>query len=323
MLAYTITESNILNLLMKKNEIVNPGNKNSQDITYFLLFLELERSLSQNTIDSYKFDLEKFSDFLTAQGISSFEAVNDSAIEKYLSSLKKEYRSSTIARMLSALRQFYDHMIDAKRYGINVNPLELFDSPKLSRKLPEVLTVEEVEKILSQPDVNNALGLRDKTILELMYACGLRVSEVLTVKTSNIMFNDELVRITGKGSKERIVPAASSSLEWVKIYISNSRSVLAKPYSEDYLFLNWRGRKLSRMSIWDIINKYSKLAKIEKNIHPHILRHSFATHLLEGGADLRSIQEMLGHADISTTQIYTHIDISYLKQVHKEFHPRS
>lgn len=225
--------------------------------------------------------------------------------------------------MLSALRQFYDHMIDAKRYGINVNPLELFDSPKLSRKLPEVLTVEEVEKILSQPDVNNALGLRDKTILELMYACGLRVSEVLTVKTSNIMFNDELVRITGKGSKERIVPAASSSLEWVKIYISNSRSVLAKPYSEDYLFLNWRGRKLSRMSIWDIINKYSKLAKIEKNIHPHILRHSFATHLLEGGADLRSIQEMLGHADISTTQIYTHIDISYLKQVHKEFHPRS
>lgn len=308
---------------MMKSNLSNNSAKNQQDINFFLLFLELERSLSQNTIDSYKYDLEKFSEFLTSRGISSFEEVNDSSIEKYLSSLKKDYRSSTIARMLSAIRQFYDHMIDVKRYGINVNPLELFDSPKLSRKLPEVLTVDEVEKILSQPDVNTALGLRDKTILEIMYACGLRVSEVLTVKTSSILFNDELVRVTGKGSKERIVPAASSSLDWIKIYVSKSRSALAKPYSEDYLFLNWRGRKLSRMAIWDIINKYSKMAKIEKKIHPHILRHSFATHLLEGGADLRSIQEMLGHADISTTQIYTHVDISYLKQVHKEFHPRS
>lgn len=308
---------------MKMSKLTNPGDKNYQDITFFLLFLELERSLSQNTIDSYKFDLEKFSEFLTASRISSFEMVNDISIEKYLAVLKKDYRSSTIARMLSAIRQFYDLMIDSKRYNINVNPLELFDSPKLNRKLPVILTFDEVEKILSQPNVNTVLGLRDKTILEIMYACGLRVSEVLTVKTSNILFNDELVRVTGKGSKERIVPAAASSLEWVKIYISNSRSVLAKPYSEDYLFLNWRGRKLSRMAVWNIFKQYSKLAKIDKNIHPHILRHSFATHLLEGGADLRSIQEMLGHADISTTQIYTHIDISYLKQVHKEFHPRS
>jgi integrase/recombinase XerD len=155
-----------------------------------------------------------------------------------------------------------------------------------------------------------------------MYACGLRVSEVLTIRTSNILYADEVVRVIGKGSKERIVPIAASTLEWIKLYIERSRSTISKPYSEEYLFLNWRGRKLSRMAIWDIINKYTKLAKIQKQIHPHILRHSFATHLLEGGADLRSIQEMLGHADISTTQIYTHVDITYLKQVHKEFHPR-
>lgn len=308
---------------MKKNDIPDNSGIKQQDINYFLLHLELERSLSQNTIDSYRFDLEKFANFLGSSRISTFENVNDSVIEKYLFEIKRDHRASSIARMLSALRQFYDYMIDVNKYKLKINPLELFDSPKLTRSLPEVLTVEEVDKILSQPDVNNTLGLRDKTILELMYACGLRVSEVITVKTSDILFNDELVRVIGKGSKERIVPAASSALDWIKIYISRSRSMLAKPFSEDYLFLNWRGRKLSRMAIWDIINKYSKMSKIEKKIHPHILRHSFATHLLEGGADLRSIQEMLGHADISTTQIYTHVDISYLKQVHKEFHPRS
>ena len=213
-------------------------------------------------------------------------------------------------------------MIDTKTYSIRLNPLEFFDSPKLSRKLPDILTIEEIEKILSQPDVNIPLGLRDKTILEIMYACGLRVSEVLTIKTSSVLYEDEVIRVIGKGSKERIVPIAASTLEWIKLYISNSRSKLAKSNSEDFLFLNWRGKALSRMAIWDIISKYSKMAKIAKKIHPHIFRHSFATHLLEGGADLRSIQEMLGHADISTTQIYTHVDISYLKQVHKEFHPR-
>ena len=176
--------------------------------------------------------------------------------------------------------------------------------------------------IRDRPDVNSPLGLRDKTILEIMYACGLRVSEVLTIKTSNVLYEDEVIRVIGKGSKERIVPIAASTLEWIKLYITNSRSTLAKPNSEDFLFLNWRGKALSRMAIWDIISKYSKMANIAKKIHPHIFRHSFATHLLEGGADLRSIQEMLGHADISTTQIYTHVDITYLKQVHKEFHPR-
>ncbi|MEO8514119.1 MAG: site-specific tyrosine recombinase XerD [Ignavibacteria bacterium] len=306
---------------MKK---VKPAGREEKDkqLKDFLLYLELEKSLSQNTVNSYEFDLEKFKGFLDELMVAGFEDVKDTHIEKYLAGLKKDYKASSTARMLSSLRQLFDFLIDSKNYDIKINPLEFFDSPKLGRKLPDILTVEEINNILSQPDVNSPLGLRDKTILELMYACGLRVSEVLTLKTSNILYADEVVRVIGKGSKERIVPAAASSLEWVKIYIDSSRSTLAKPYSEDYLFLNWRGRKLSRMAIWDIINKYSKMAKIQKQIHPHIFRHSFATHLLEGGADLRSIQEMLGHADISTTQIYTHVDITYLKQVHKQFHPR-
>jgi integrase/recombinase XerD len=224
--------------------------------------------------------------------------------------------------MISALRQFYSFLLNKKGSTSAVNPLEYFDTPRLARKLPVVLTVQEIDKILSQPDINTPLGLRDKTILETMYACGLRVSEVLDLKKSNILTSDEVIRVFGKGSKERVVPIAKTALEWIKIYIERSRVTIAKPFSEDFLFLNWRGRKLSRMAIWDIMDKYSKMAKISKHIYPHIFRHSFATHLLEGGADLRSIQEMLGHSDISTTQIYTHVDITYLKEVHKQFHPR-
>jgi integrase/recombinase XerD len=156
-----------------------------------------------------------------------------------------------------------------------------------------------------------------------MYACGLRVSEIIILKTSNVLEEEGVVRVFGKGSKERIVPIGQSALKWIDEYLLRSRIHLSSKKSENYLYLNWRGKKLSRMAIWNILDKYSRMAEITKRIHPHILRHSFATHLLEGGADLRSIQEMLGHADITTTQIYTHVDISYLKEVHKTFHPRS
>ena len=232
-------------------------------------------------------------------------------------------KASSKARMLSSLRQFFNYIIKTdKQNRLKLNPLEFFDSPKLGRILPDVLTVAEIDKILNQPDINVTLGLRDKTVLEVMYACGLRVSEVTSIKIPDILFNDEVIRVFGKGSKERVVPIGKPALDWINIYITKSRSILAKTHSEDYLFLNWRGRKLSRMAIWNIISKYSKMARIQKEVHPHIFRHSFATHLLEGGADLRSIQEMLGHADISTTQIYTHVDITYLKEIHKQFHPR-
>ena len=311
---------------MKKRKS-NIDNEDSADerikrIKSFLLHLELEKSLSENTIESYTFDLIKFKKFLDSLNVKSFDDVKETHIEKFLAELKKENRATTTARILSSLRQFYNHLLNTGKSRLKVNPFDYFDSPKLDRKLPEILTIDEVDKILNQPDEKTTLGLRDKTILETMYACGLRVSEVINLKKSNIIVNDEIVRVFGKGSKERVVPIAKSTLDWIQIYITKSRTNLAKRDSEDFLFLNWRGKRLSRMAIWDIINKYSKMAKIKKDIHPHIFRHSFATHLLEGGADLRSIQEMLGHSDISTTQIYTHVDISYLKQVHRQFHPR-
>jgi len=195
--------------------------------------------------------------------------------------------------------------------------------PKLSKTLPSVLSVEEIDKILSVPDTSDKLGLRDKSILEMLYACGLRVSELIELKISNLFFDEEIIRVFGKGSKERLVPVGSSAIKWTKMYLVKSRPMLQKKSrSEGIVFLNNRGTKLSRMGIWKIVERYAKEAGIEKNVHPHTFRHSFATHLLEGGADLRAVQEMLGHADISTTQIYTHIDRDYIKQVHRDFHPR-
>lgn len=295
-----------------------------KQIDSFHLFLELEKSLSENTILSYEYDIKKFKEFLNSIKVSSFADVNESSIEKFIAYLSKEYKSSSNARTLSSLRQFFDFMISSGYFSKSENnPFSNFDSPKLERKLPVVLTYDEIVKILGSIDVTNSLGLRDRSVLETMYACGLRVSELVNLKTSNIYKNEGVVRVYGKGSKERVVPIGKEALEWIDVYLTKSRINLANPKSENYLFLNWRGRKLSRMAIWNIIDKYSKSAKIDKQIHPHILRHSFATHLLEGGADLRSIQEMLGHSDISTTQIYTHVDITYLKEVHKSAHPRA
>lgn len=301
-----------------------PKHPDEKQIDSFILFLELEKSLSDNTIASYTYDIRKFKDFLRIMKVNSFADVNENHIEKFLAYLRKEFKSSSNARILSSLRQFYDFLLNSKYpEKLGYNPFENFDSPKLERKLPEILIVEEIDKMFSKADVTNSLGLRDKAILEIMYACGLRVSELINLKVSNIWIDDELVQVFGKGSKERVIPIGRQALEWIKLYLAKSRTSIANPRSEDYLFLNWRGKKLSRMAIWNIIDKYSKMAGIDKKMHPHILRHSFATHLLEGGADLRSVQEMLGHSDISTTQIYTHVDITYLKEIYKGSHPRA
>jgi integrase/recombinase XerD len=311
----------------KKSKFSNRGEQSSPDdkqIERFLNYLELEKSLSENTVASYGFDLKKFRDFLKLIKVESFADINETHIERFLAYLRKEYKSTTGARILSALRQFYDFMLNGNYLSeLKYNPFENFDSPKLERKLPAVLTYEEIEKMFNCIDVTDKLELRDRAVLETMYACGLRVSELVNLKCSNVLTSEEVVRVFGKGSKERIVPIGKEALKWIELYIRELRKKLSNPKSEDFLFLNWRGKKLSRMAIWNMIDKYSKKAKIEKKMHPHILRHSFATHLLEGGADLRSIQEMLGHADISTTQIYTHVDITYLKEVHKSFHPRA
>jgi integrase/recombinase XerD len=206
---------------------------------------------------------------------------------------------------------------------VKTNPTDGIDAPKLSKYLPDVLDQNEIEKLLGQPDDSTPLGVRDKALLEFMYATGVRVSEVIHFKQSDLFPGEEVIRVFGKGSKERIVPIGRSALHDVAIYQKTARIILAKRGdSKDYLFLNSRGTFISRMGVWKIIQGYVRNAGIKKHVSPHTLRHSFATHLLEGGADLRAVQEMLGHSDISTTQIYTHVDRSYLKEVHRSFHPR-
>jgi len=288
----------------------------------YLSTLKLERNLSGNTVSSYKNDISSLIGFLEALGITDLSLVSKKELNSFFSSLSKTGLSSnSAARYYSSIKGFFRYLF-VQNY-IKENPMEKISSPKLKKGLPLVLSVNEVDSILSRPDISNVLGLRDKALLELLYACGVRVSELLGLKVSDLFFNEEMIRVFGKGSKERLVPVGRSAVKWVKEYLTKSRPMLEKKNkSENFLFLNKRGTILSRMGIWKIVDKYVKDAGIKKEVHPHTFRHSFATHLLEGGADLRAVQEMLGHADISTTQIYTHIDREYIKQMHKDFHPR-
>jgi integrase/recombinase XerD len=288
----------------------------------YLTHLKLEKNLSANTVASYKNDLYSFSSFLKDKNIDDPSIITTENISAFFKLLKELGLSGTSsARYFSSLKGFFLFLL--KNKYIIKNPIEKISAPKLSKKLPAVLDVAEVEKILSQPKTTDKLGLRDKAILELFYACGTRVSELIHLKVNDLFLSDEVIRVFGKGSKERLIPIGSSAINWIDEYLKLSRPLLMKKSkSENYLFLNSRSSKLSRMGIWKIIDRYVKEAGIEKEVHPHTFRHSFATHLLEGGADLRAVQEMLGHADISTTQIYTHIDRDYIKQVHKQYHPR-
>ncbi len=288
----------------------------------YLAYLKLEKNLSQNTLASYKNDISALKSYLQDSSISDPSEISAQNIVAFFKALKNIGLSTTsTARYFSSLKGFFNYLI--RNNYIKTNPMDKINAPKLSKKLPAVLSVNEIDAILSKPDVNDKLGLRDKAILELLYACGTRVSELTNLKISDLFFHEEVIRVFGKGSKERLIPVGSSAIKWTDNYLKKSRPVLAKIMkSENYVFLNLRGTKLSRMGLWKIIDHYVKEADIKKEVHPHTFRHSFATHLLEGGADLRAVQEMLGHADISTTQIYTHIDRDYIKQVHKQYHPR-
>lgn len=288
----------------------------------YLSILRLERNLSENTIASYKNDLSSLIHFLEEQKIDDFYDISVSHLTSFFKALNGYGLSSTsAARYFSSIKNFFIYLY-TNNY-IHENPVERLSAPKLSKSLPVVLTIEEIDSILSIPFVNEKLGLRDKAMLELLYACGTRVSELINLKVSDLFLKDEVIRVFGKGSKERVVPIGRSAIKWVNEYLLKSRPFLEKKSkSENILFLNNRSTKLSRMGVWKIIDRYTKEAGIKKEVHPHTFRHSFATHLLEGGADLRAVQEMLGHADISTTQIYTHIDRDFIKQVHKDFHPR-
>lgn len=288
----------------------------------YLAYLKLEKNLADNTVASYKNDLVSFMNFLEEHEIDDPSKIDSKVIVKFFTSLENiGLTSSSAARYFSSLKGFLNYLL-ANNYILN-NPIEKVNPPKLAKSLPGVLSYPEIEKILSLPNTESTLGIRDKAILEVFYACGLRISELISLKLSDLFLDEEMIRVLGKGSKERIVPIGSSAILWVKNYLIKSRPLLQKKLSsENYLFLNSRGTKLSRMGVWKIVDGYVKESGIEKPVHPHTFRHSFATHLIEGGADLRSVQEMLGHADISTTQIYTHIDREFIKQVHKQFHPR-
>ncbi|HCY75241.1 MAG: site-specific tyrosine recombinase XerD [Ignavibacterium sp.] len=288
----------------------------------YLAHLKLEKNLSQNTVASYKNDINAFISFLKELKIDDPSNVTTEHINGFFKVLKElGLLGSSTARYFSSLKGFFLFLI--KNKYILKNPIEKISAPRISKKLPGVLDINEVEAILSVPDTKEILGLRDKAILELFYACGTRVSELLNLKVNDLFFDDGIIRVFGKGSKERLIPIGSSAITWIGEYLKKSRPLLMKKLkSENILFLNSRGTKLSRMGVWKIIDRCVKEAGIKKDVHPHTFRHSFATHLLEGGADLRAVQEMLGHADISTTQIYTHIDRDYIKQVHKQYHPR-
>ena len=291
-------------------------------VSEFINYLAVERGLAQNTLESYGRDLRQFQSYLQTSQMDFLKDSSRSTILTYLNSLHNKGRAvSTISRNLAAIKSFYQYLVREKY--LEKDPAANLESPKLEKKLPKILTVQEVEELLKQPDTILPAGLRDKAMLELLYATGIRVSELISLNISDINLDMGYIKCFGKGSKERIVPLGSIAAKCVQDYVGRGRNKLVRTYEESALFVNHHGNRLTRQGFWKIIKKYAHEARILKEITPHTLRHSFATHLLENGADLRSVQEMLGHADISTTQIYTHVTKNRLKEVYDKAHPRA
>ncbi|MBE2280069.1 MAG: site-specific tyrosine recombinase XerD [Ignavibacteriaceae bacterium] len=288
----------------------------------YLNSLRFVKSLAENSIVSYRSDISIFISFLEDRGIKDFNAVTADLVSDFFKALSVlNMVDRTAARYHSSLKGFYNYLCE-NDYCLS-NPLQMIDTPKLGKKLPEVLSINEIDQILDKIDVKHPAGVRDRAIIEVLYACGLRVSELTGLKINDLYLEEEAIRVFGKGSKERIVPIGSSAIFWLKRYIAEYRAIYVKNFvSGNSVFINKRGAAFSRMGVWKIIQECAANAGLEKRVYPHIFRHSFATHLVEGGANLRAVQEMLGHTDISVTQIYTHVDRSYVKQMHKDFHPR-
>lgn len=293
-------------------------------LEHFLGYASLEKGLSANSVSSYKADLLDFIRYLEENEIKSFMDVVREHIVDYLGTCKdREMEVTTLARRLVAIKVFFRYLYQEKIIPCDIT--DVMDSPKMWRVLPEFMSVQEVNDFLNAfpATAKDPLVFRNRCILEMLYACGLRVSEVADLTLGSVNFDENVIRAYGKGSKERIVPIGRTAVNFLKKYLAEVRPQLLKDSSEKALFLSHRGRKLDRVRLWNVVKEAASIAGIEKNIHPHTLRHSFASHLLENGADLRVIQEMLGHADISTTQIYTHVDKKRLLRIHKQFHPRS
>jgi len=287
----------------------------------FLNYLVVEKGLSKNTIEAYGHDLNRFLQHLAKNGIQEVSKVGKFDVRGFLLALTMEGLSPrSVVRNLTVVRTFFKFL--AQEGVLNTSPVEEIESPEVAKTLPEVLTSKEVEQLLEQPDSHTPLGMRDRAMLEMLYATGMRVSELTHLPVNQVNLEGGYVLLYGKGSKERVVPLGMESMKWLSLYLQGARKNLAKGKDSPFLFINRSGRGMSRQLFWRNLKGYGKKAGIRKRITPHLLRHSFATHLLEGGADLRSVQMMLGHADISTTQIYTHVSGERLKKVHQRYHPR-
>ena len=295
----------------------------SEQVEDYLRYSQVERGLSNNTITAYRQDLTSFISFLQKENLTSWptQAVD---IDAFLAEQRDQKKAtSSISRLITSLRKFYQWLV---RQNIQkLNPMLEIDSPKKRRTLPVALTVNEVNNLLEQPDTKKQLGLRDRALLETLYATGIRVSELINLKFTDLHEELKLVKVFGKGSKERLIPISEVALSWIDSYKEKVRDplILKIGKNTDFIFLNSRGSSLTRQAVWQIIKHYCKMAGIQKNVTPHTLRHTFATHLLENGADLRVVQEILGHSDISTTQIYTNLSQKHILQVYEKTHPRT
>ena len=279
----------------------------------------LEDGLARNTLDSYRQDLSQFGEWLMTQS-KSMTGAGEGDVQHYLAIRFPHSKPRSISRLIASLRRFYRYCL--REHKVDIDPTLRIDGPKLPRSLPKSLNEAQVEELLDAPNVNQDIGLRDRAMLEILYACGLRVSELVSLKTTEVSLNEGVIRVTGKGSKTRLVPMGEVAVEWVARYLREARPAILQQRLSDSLFVTQRGAAMTRQAFWYLIKRYALRAGITQPLSPHVLRHAFATHLLNHGADLRVVQMLLGHADISTTQIYTHVARERLKQLHAVHHPR-
>tara|TARA_X000000368_G_C22920856_1_gene662978 strand:- start:125 stop:1024 length:900 start_codon:yes stop_codon:yes gene_type:complete len=292
-------------------------------ISKFKMFLKIERGLSENSIDSYSSDLKSFYSYIKKNSLSeNLKKCDSNIIKQFIYEQSKINNPKTQARRISGIRSFFDYLVFES--FIKTNPTELIETPKIGKKLPDSLSLKEIIKIINNIDLSHPQGIRNRAIIETLYGSGLRVSELISLKLSNLFFKENLIKVLGKGNKQRLVPMGKFSKKYLKIYIKDQRlKTKINKIDSDTIFLNRNGRQISRVMIFKIIKELAINSNIKKNISPHTLRHSFATHLIENGADLRTIQKLLGHENIITTEIYTHLDTKHLKNIMKKFHPRN
>jgi len=316
----------LLNIIFQK-ETVKPMEKvKSKDLEYYTIkfkdYLKFEKLMFPNTIESYLRDLKKFINFLKNNHINNYCELSREQVLGFLQSLYETQSESSVSRILSTLRNFYKFLLIE---GVcQKNLWSQIRNPLKPRKIPDVLKIEEVEKFLESIPFSKSFEARDRAMFEILYSCGLRVSEIINLKIQNIDLEEEILRFTGKGNKERIVPLGRKAINFLDKYLKEGRSIILRKINcrTDYVFINRSGRKLTRQGFWKILKKYARKVGINKNLYPHIFRHSFATHMIQRGADLRTVQELLGHSSISTTEIYTNLDKEHIKKIYFKYHPR-